>query len=91
MTIQKTANVSLVFTSSDGRARVEIGSQVDFEYQLPSGGRSVVSLPLEALPTLDNLFTAMMSDEDVQALIPEPEPEPEPGEGGEPGDGEPEP
>lgn len=87
MTIQKTANVNLVFTSSDGRARVEIGSQVDFEYQLPSGGRSVVSLPLEALPTLDNLFTAMMSDVDVQALIPEPEP----GEGGESGDEEPEP
>lgn len=92
MTILKSTVTSLTFTSSDGRARVEIGSQVDFEYVLASGARSVVSLPLEALPTLDGLFTVMMSDADVRALIPEPEPEPEPDpvvpdegdEGGEP-------
>ena len=80
MTFQKSSRVRLVFTSSDGRAEIVIGSQVDFSYALPGGARSVVSLPLEALPTLDGLFTALMADEDVLALIPAPEPEPEPEE-----------
>lgn len=81
MTFQKSALVKLVFTSADGRASVMVGSQVDFSYRLLSGSQAVVSLPLEALPTLDSLFTALMADEDVQALVvaatPAPEPEPE--------------
>lgn len=75
--VQKTSATTLIFTSSDERARIEIGSQVDFSYRLDTGAHSVVSLPLTALPTLHELVTAMIADADVQALIPEPEPEPE--------------
>lgn len=84
MAIEKSLSTTLVFTSPDGRARVEIGTQIDFSYALESGGQSVVSLPLSALAALDELVTALMADEDVQALIPEPpveppvEPTPEP-------------
>lgn len=74
--VEKTLSTTLVFTSANGRARVEVGSQVDLTYQLDSGAFSVVSLPLSALPTLDEVLTAMIADEDVQALIPAPEPEP---------------
>lgn len=73
--VQKT-----VSTSADGRARVEIGSQVDFSYLLDSGASSVVSLPLTALPTLDELVSVLSADADVQAMILVPEPDPEPEE-----------
>lgn len=76
--VQKQSAMTLIFTSPDGRARVEIGTQIDFSYALESGGQSVVSLPLSALAALDELVTALMADEDVQALIPEPSVEPEP-------------
>lgn len=81
--VQKTSATTLIFTSADGRGRVEVGSQIDFTYDLGNGAASVVSLPLTALAALDELFRAVMVDEDVAALIvahtpPEPEPEPEP-------------
>lgn len=76
--VQKTSATTLIFTSSDARARIEIGSQVDFSYLLDSGGAAVVSVPLTALPTLSELLGAVMGDDDVLALIPEPTPEPEP-------------
>lgn len=84
MLVQKSSSMTLLFTSADGRAVAEVGSQIDVGYTLDSGARAVVSLPLMALATLDELVTALTADEDVQALVvaatpvPEPEPEPDP-------------
>lgn len=81
--VQKSSVMSLLFTSPDERAVVQVGSQVDFSYTLSNGGRAVVSLPLTAIAALAELFPAIAADEDVQALIPALEPE-EPGDPGEP-------
>lgn len=79
MLVQKSSSMTLFFTSADGRAAAEVGSQIDIGYTLDSGARAVVSLPLTALATLDELVTALMADVDVQALViaatPVPEPE----------------
>lgn len=82
--VQKSSSMTLIFASADGRAVAEVGSQIDIGYTLDSGARAVVSLPLTALATLDELVTALTADEDVQALVtaatpvPETESEPEP-------------
>lgn len=79
VTVQKSVSTSLVFTSADGRGVVEIGSQVDFGYDLGNGSRAVVSLPLTALGTLEGVFAAIVADADVQSLIDAATPvEPEP-------------
>lgn len=91
--VQKSSTMTLIFTSSDGRAVAEVGSQIDVSYLLDSGASAVVSLPLTALATLDEVVTALTADEDVQALVtaatPEPEPAPEADEPSDEGEVEP--
>lgn len=69
MLVQKSSSMTLVFTSSDGRAVAEVGTQVDISYVLDSGARAVVSVPLTGLGMLCELVTALNTDEDVQALV----------------------
>ena len=80
MLVEKSSSMTLIFTSADGRAVAEVGTQIDVGYTLDSGARAVVSLPLTALATLSEVVTALAADVDVQALVvaatPVPEPDP---------------
>lgn len=76
--VQKSSSMTLVFTSTDGRAFAEVGSQIDVGYTLDSGARAVVSLPLLALVTLSELVSAVAADEDVLALVAAATPSPSP-------------
>lgn len=69
MAIEKSMSTTLVFTSADGRARAEVGTQLDLAYTLDSGSQAVVSVPLTALGVLGTLLSAVTADDDVQALV----------------------